>query len=629
MPDDAVTFEKVADPGEVTFEKVESPDTAEKPSSNPLTNYMTDVRARQSAGIAAMEDAYMRPGGATPDAAQKAAETDPMHAVVAPFEWMGGFGEWAASPILGAGDTIIGRPAENLSGGRISRTAGGDILSMAAGPVGDEMATARAAGKIAPPPGYMPKPIPPAPPSATQQLIEDFTKSGIDPNLATVSKSIPVKLGSHVLQSVPLASGRIVEGVDKMLQQSGSAAERIAGQYGEAGTPEIAGKGVQEGIQSFAKSSDKSVMTPKEIIAAPTRASSFSTKSNVLYNEFDKQMPADREFMVPATLNALKGPVDRFPTNPELGKSITNSKLQSWFKVLEPKIEEVAPKYSNILDPNGKPMVLQAAQKLESGGNLTFGEMKELRSYVGRLLGEPGLVSDIPRADLKSVYGALSHDMLAAAHSVNPKAVAAFNRANAYYKAGIDRIDALESILGNKLSPEQVFRRVNAMATDSASANVGSLRALRKSLGDEEWGDVGSTIIRRMGEPSPGRAPVQGATAHFSPNDYVTNWNKLTPEAKDVLFGNGSARQDLDRLARVVSAEKDMARYANTSRSGSQAILAGHASAIGAGLATTPVTTMLSSAAYFGGARAVSEALMNPKFVRWLVKAPTAGVPTP
>ena len=453
------------------------------------------------------------------------------------------------------------------------------------------------------------------PPTATQALIADFTGAGVDPNLATVSKSVPIKTGMHVLQYTPMASGKITEGVEKMLGQTTAAREKVAGGYGEAGTPEIAGRGVKSGIESFAKS-DRGPSTPDEIIASPTRASSFSTKSGALYDRFDEQMPASQEFMVPATLNALKGPVERFPTNPELGKSITNSKLQSWFNIIAPKVEEVAPKYSSIVDPTGRPVLLQAAQKLESGGKLTFGEMKGLREYVGRLIGEPALISDIPRADLKSVYGALSHDMLSAAHSVGPEAVKAFERANAYYKAGIDRIDALERIMGNNLSPEQVYQRVNAMASDGARANIGSLRALRKSLGDTEWNDVASTMIRRMGEPTPGTANPASAGAHFSPASFVTGWSKLTPQAKDVLFGTGPERQGLERLVRVATAEKDTARYANASRSGQHGVWA----ATGAALVTAPVhTTMMLMTA-----RAAAEALMNPAFVKWLADAPVS-----
>ena len=160
------------------------------------------------------------------------------------------------------------------------------------------------------------------------------------------------------------------------------------------------------------------------------------------------------------TLEALNGPVDRFPTNPALGQQITNPKLQSLFQTVAPKTTTVPPVFSSLIDQSGNPMLVQAAQKIQSGGSLTVPELKEFRSFIGRAMGEPQLVDNMPRADLKHIYGAMSQDLEGAANAAGPGAARAFEAANSYYRAGQSRIAQLEPLLNG--SREQSFAAITA-----------------------------------------------------------------------------------------------------------------------------------------------------------------------
>lgn len=164
--------------------------------------------------------------------------------------------------------------------------------------------------------------------------------------------------------------------------------------------------------------------------------------------------------------------------------------------------------------------------------------MQEFRSYIGRALGEPTLVNDIPRADLSRVYAGMSQDLAGAAQAQSPQAARAFQAANGYYKAGQQRIDQLEPLLNG--SPEQAFAKINRAAGEGPAANAGLLRSLQRSLPPDDWGSVGATVLSRMGEPSAGTAHA----TDFSPAAFTTNWNKLSDAAKDTLYGSQGRRSE-------------------------------------------------------------------------------------
>lgn len=457
-----------------------------------------------------------------------------------------------------------------------------------------------------------------AAPTASQALLQDFAKAAVPASIPAVGQGIGSRLAANVISKVPFFGGPVQEAAAKAIAGTGSAAERLAGGLGEAINPEQAGRAIQAGIQGFAKGPAPAGMTAAEIIAQPTAASSFPAKSAALYDRFWSQIDPAAQVPLSNTLTALKGPLERFPTSPELGAQITNPKLQAFFKTLSPTEKEIPAVYSSVVDQGGNPILMQAAQKLQSGGSLTVDELKELRSTIGRMIGEPTLVSDIPRADLKQVYGAMSEDLHGAAKAAGPQVEQAFNRANQYYKAGIERVDRLEPLLSG--SPEQSFAAINRAASTGSSADSGLLRSLQRTMPPDEWGNVGSAVIRRLGEPTAGvKSLAHGGD--FSASSFVTNWNKLSDSAKDTLFGSGSIRNALDSLVRVADAQKQVARFANPSGTASHTIGAGLAGMLAehfGSLTSHPLEAALGALGGYGA----SKALMSPGFARWLYAMP-------
>ena len=474
------------------------------------------------------------------------------------------------------------------AGGRIAGSVF-DAMGASAGSLADLpiVGAARAAPSAAP---------------ASRQLLRDFEAAKVTPNLPAVGQGRTAGLVSNIANTLPISGPQVRAAINRTASDTAAAAERSATQYGAARLPIEGGEAAQRGVTQFA-------------------TVDFPAAAQKLYGEFDRQMVNAPPVPTTATQKALEGPLKRFPTSPELGAQITNPKLRGYAETLSPKTTTKPPTLSKILDASGNPTVVKAAQTITSGGKLTFDELKELRSYIGQLIGDPVLVSDIPRRDLKSVYAGISDDLRAAAKRQSPEALAAFDKANAFYKEGIEHIDDIEFL--TKGSPEQAFSRINRAAETGGSTNSGLLAKIKTALGPKEWGNVGSSIVARLGEPAAGAKDMLGT--NFSPTSFATSWNKLSPAAKDELFGPAvpdSPRAGLETLARISQAQKNVGKLANVSRSGEYGLMGAmafmaieHYSA----LIAHPVATAIG----VGGVYGASKLLMSPQFARWLYSLPS------
>lgn len=444
--------------------------------------------------------------------------------------------------------------------------------------------------------------------TAPQAMLQDFARTDVAPSIPAVAQGPASGYAASIMSKLPGFSGPITRGAQNMVRQTGASADRFASGMGTAEDAEQAGNVVQNAVGNFAKGPSPAGMTAADIIAAPTRSSSFGAKSEALYDRFWSQMNPTTQVPLPNTLAALQGPAARFPTIPQLGQQITNPKLQSLFQTVS-----------------------------QAGGRLTVPELQEFRSYIGRQLGSPVLVNDIPRVDLSRVYAGMSQDLesAAAAQAAYNKTVAlgagmkpadplaSFQAANSYYSAGKARIDQLEPLLNG--SPERTFAQINRAAGQGPAANAGLLRSLQRSMPDQDWGDVGAAVLRKMGAPTAGTKEIVGG-ADFSPASFVTNWNKLSDAAKDTLFGaqGSSGRDNIEALTRVAGAQKNMTKFANPSGTGHMG-----ATVAEGGLALTAVENrdaflahpILTTLALAGG-YAAPRLLMSPAAARWLYAVP-------
>lgn len=199
----------------------------------------------------------------------------------------------------------------------------------------------------------------------------------------------------------------------------------------------------------------------------------------------------------------------------------------------------------------------------QAHNTLPFEAVKKTRTLVGNEIADNSMMSDVPRSKWNPLYGALSEDMQGAATAAGPQAESALNRANQYTRAGLERMDKVAPIV-DRPSPEQTFTALS----NSLKENVSTFQAVKKILPEDARGSFAGTIIERLGRASAGKQDADGGK--WSPESFLTNWNRMRPEARaELLSGipNAAEVQGLvENVARATSMMRDNSRmWANPS----------------------------------------------------------------
>ena len=233
------------------------------------------------------------------------------------------------------------------------------------------------------------------------------------------------------------------------------------------------------------------------------------------------------------------------------------------------------------------------------------------------------LRSSDAKRELGDVVRSLETDMTQTlVDAGKPNAASAFKTANQYWRQRVETIDdALEPILGNKSSGEQVIASINTMSR-GGKGGAARLGRVLNSLPEADRGDVRATIIDGIGM-------VDGK---FSPAAFVKNWEKITPEAKQSLFGKDkSLLRSLDDIAILSSETKQAQRFLNASQTagalqvnnifnqlGGALTVGGAATGTGA-LTGAGIATILTPLVV---GRLSAKALTSQRLVRYLADAP-------
>jgi len=320
-------------------------------------------------------------------------------------------------------------------------------------------------------------------------------------------------------------------------------------------------------------------------------AQQFKDKAGSLYDELDTHIAPDSPVQVGRTAQALDELTALKPGAEAISGAMVNPKIAGW-----------------------KAALAKDAQN----GTLPYSAIKDLRSKVGELLSDSGLVADAPRAQLKRVYSALTDDMTEAARVAGPDAEKALSRANTYYAAGMKRIDDVLDPILKKTDPEDIYKAAISGTNEGAT----TIRGVMKSLPEESRKVVAATTLKRLGKAVSSKQDDLGEV--FSPETFLTNWNKLTPDAKNSLFSAlpGDMRKDLDKIARVASNLRDGSKvFANPSGTAQAATNQLTAGAAVLSLLTGNAGAAGAIAAGVVGANAASRIMTNPLAVRWLAES--------
>lgn len=280
----------------------------------------------------------------------------------------------------------------------------------------------------------------------------------------------------------------------------------------------------------------------------------------------------------------------------------------------EVPVPPVVGQRTTLIDPSNRGAFSGVGVPAEAVNTLPFDAVKKTRTLVGNEIADNSLLSDVPRSKWNPLYAALSEDMQRAANAAGPQAENALNRANQFTRAGNERLERIAPIV-NRDSPEGSFRALESTLKDNNS----TFQAVKKSLPADARGSFAGTIIERLGKAAPGQQDADGS--RWSPETFLTNWNRIGPEAqRELLSGIPNANQvkDLvDSVARGASMMRDNSRmWANPSGTGANVAartVLGAVSAGGAGAAAGLVNPMvpIGAAAGLGGVNLAARALTS------------------
>lgn len=370
--------------------------------------------------------------------------------------------------------------------------------------------------------------------------------------------------------------------------------------------------------------------TGKAVREGATKAAgNFSDQAAVNYGAFRSKVPLDTPTDVTNFYEALLGAGgNKFRVLEKTGDQLAvNPALKT---ALENIQQDLGAAFKGNTGYNPRTL-----EEMLAGAPVPFKEVSELRSAIGRKLADVSgmLQADIPRAELKNVYAALSKDLEASIGKHDPSALAAFKKANTEYARGFKEIEDVLQPLIDKKFDYQAFRDVMQGAKFSGE----QLERLRKVMPDKTWDTLAGFELRNLG---------LGKDGTFNVAQFATGWKNLSPEARQAMWGGtryGHLTRQLDDIA---LASDNLARAQgniNASKSGNTLYTMGLLGTLGGGLGTAAANiqdpwkagaavgttgAVLTGAVLAPGAAA--RLMASPTFINWLagqVRRPLAANP--
>jgi hypothetical protein len=557
------------------------------------------------------------------------------------------------------GQLLVAQPARQIAGAATGATAAGLSRENGVGPTGQFFA-----GLVG---AMLPGAAPPAAGSLTRLLfrggeegragmhkaINDFESAGAFPSVGQATGNRRTQGLESLLAGLPPSVGVMASAGERQATAIGAGLQSKADQFFPNASAERAGRAIIEGVRG-----DRGFIPRTREVA------------NKLYDRVDQTIPADTRVDVDSTKQALADLNASIEGAPNVAKFFQNARIRGIEDALSkdtggidavlsrPGIREQADALRAKLTTEAadqeaayqqavRAVEQQNAQARSLGMNnmallpakpaihskadidaqvnralsqlvdnkLPYEALTKLRTLVGNEIDNYSLVDNVPRSKWKALYGALSRDMESAA--TTPEAKLAWKRANGYYDARIKRLEAIDHVIERNGGPEKVFSAVMSGTRDGGT----TLRSVMQSLDTEGQKAVTAAVIKRMGLATPGNQGAAGET--FSAQTFLTNWNRVSPEARRTLFdrfGPGFSA-DMDKIARVAERIRTGSKvFANPSGTTNRAVAISYPLSIAGAAATGRFDVV--AALLTGGvaANGLARAMTSRGFVRWLAQ---------
>ncbi|HXI15516.1 MAG TPA: hypothetical protein VNM48_04020 [Chloroflexota bacterium] len=409
-----------------------------------------------------------------------------------------------------------------------------------------------------------------------EQGIRDFKSVGADASVGQATGNRRTQAVESMLAGGPTSAPVMTRAAENQASQIGAGLRDRADTFFPNASAERAGRAIEKGVEVSSRN-----------IGAMRKA---------LYWQADQHIPDTTRLPLNSTQQALAK-----LTTPAVGAESTTAQM-------------VNPKIAALAKAVGEDVL---AAKATGSGGLPYASVKEIRSRIGEELSDFSLTTDKPTAEYKALYRALSQDMEDAARKQGPDAMQAVRRANNYFKASADRLTQLERVVDKNGGPERVYNAAMAGTQDGGT----TLRSVMQSLPKEGQQALTGAVIKRMGLATNGNQDAAGEV--FSAQTFLTNWNKVSPEAKRALFdrhGPGFAA-NMDKIARVSERIRTGSKvFANPSGSAKLGGALLYAGSLAGALLTGQVGAFTVGATGGAAAYGLASAMTNPKFVAWLAR---------
>lgn len=401
-----------------------------------------------------------------------------------------------------------------------------------------------------------PIPAPAPPPAPRQVLLDAAERQSVELPRVVASDAMGSQQAGKVAANVPWAGVPLRESSQRAITQLDEAAARVQSGYG-SGSAATAGEGARAAVENY--------IGPKGILQGRVQKA---------YENVNRAIDQDKISPLTSTLAAK----DLIAKRRE-GAGLSESKAAQFI-----------------------------SDALEKPG-LRYADMSFLRTNVGELLKASNLPADVAQSELKQIYKALTEDLRGAVKNAGgDKGLALWERANTYTARVAERSENLNRILGAK-SDEGVIDRILQAASTKSTADSRLLGQARKAMPVDEWDDIASAVIARMGR-DPAMNVIPGQTVSgggFSPDRFLTAYSKLSDAGRAMLFrstGKGDLANSLNDIAMISQRFKQLNTFANPSGTG-QTVLGG---GIGTGLVMEPISALTGIL----GARAMATVMAQP-----------------
>ncbi len=385
---------------------------------------------------------------------------------------------------------------------------------------------------------------------AVADTVETFKGAGTSPTLGQATGGRFVRATESLLSKTPGGAGVMGEYANKQADDLAKAVQQLSDELAPSASAANAGDAIVRGLGAF-----------KQGIKEVQRR---------LYRNLDKHIPAEATVSVENTRNALAALNADIDGAVNLSAMFKNAKIGGIERALLADLDEAAKVTAGAADD-------VAAQAV----GLPYEAIKKLRTLVGNELADASFVSDVPRSKWSALYGALSDDLGVAAKNAGPEAEAAWQWSNQFTKTQLGRLEELSGIV-TKDSPEKVFA---AAVAGTAEGDTIAKRVI-SALPMQERREVSAALLQRLGRATPGQQNAVGDA--FSAETFLTNLSKMSPTARQTLFGRTDVDgviEKLQQFAAVADSRREGGRiFANPSGTAPAAAQIGLGSGIAGGV---------------------------------------------